>query len=514
MANYFNNMGSMYGVKGFYPTYNGKNPNYNKVIDDTKKAFTNFINPSSLNKKTNSTGLVDQFGNPMDVPSFGSAGGVDVESILRSKALDIVNKNKAGGGGGGGGWGPTISKTGAQILSSTSNSGATTGVFPGMPYSTENGYLTAWGIAHGYKPVQPGDPAGAAPGSAADIAGSYNFELTPDQLAAQEAQKAYLDSLNYEVSPEEEYQKQLALFQKQIDATNKVYADMLNQARAEGQGRIESRQFSQGRSGQIGSGTGEAGINAVIGANQQEQNAIRNEQNMKIQAILGVVSQNAVKVAAEKTAAKKAGAEALLKFYDELPQRKAFALSSVVGTLLSQGIDPSKMSDEELAKITSGLGVNKDDIFSAYGSAKAASEKEGLANKKTQAEIDKIYADINNWGKMTDYQKQSLAIQRYTAYHGSGATRKANAIGQIASELNKDTALPDGKTYVMDVNGYVTPEGYKYMVLNAPQMGVTKQDVLEAFGHLLYYDPKYGYTSYGLTPADEKLIRTAPPSYE
>jgi hypothetical protein len=373
--------------------------------------------------------------------------------------------------------------------------------------------------------------APTVPGSAAEIAKGtgYTYTQSPQEIADEarrvEAQNYLESGYNIDVNPDTIYQNKLKEYQAQIDSINNVYADQLAQARVQGQGRIESRQFAQGRAGQIGSGTGEAGINAVQDANRQVENSIMAEKANAIASIYGKVRAGAAEDLAAKTKAKKEGADAILAEGIAKKERRAKRLKDTIAGLISQNVDISEMTDAEIKSYIDGLGTTDDEFIKEFNTqrqtvdlaatkAKQEEEKRQLDLKKTEADINKVNSDVVNWGKMTDYQKAQIAIDRYKAYNPTGTTveKKGSALGKIASELNSETKLPDGVTPVLDSSGYITPEGYKYMVQNAPQLGVTKQDVLETFGQFLYRDPKNGYASYQLTGADEKLLTAVTPS--
>jgi len=333
-------------------------------------------------------------------------------------------------------------------------------------YDTTTGFVTPYGLTQGAKPVQAGDPASAPvppPDSAAGMASVYSG-LSPDEIAAKTAAADYLAGVtadaNQVVDPKTEYQNTLARFQDQINATNKVYQDQLNAARIQGQGRIESRQFSQGRSGQIGSGTGEAGINAVQDANTQVIDSINNERDLALQGIYSKVSSEAVQSAKDKTAAKKAGAEALLKYYDELPAKKASKVSSVIKTLVAKKI--VSLTPDEVTKLSNDLGVSKDEITGALAdevktqekatkdaAAKAAKDAADVA--KTQAETTKATADAAKTtaetalvGKMTEKDKAQLAFDKQKL--GSElALRKWQTIYNVE---NRQTTAPEVKQFI------------------------------------------------------------------
>lgn len=230
----------------------------------------------------------------------------------------------------------------------------------------------------------------------------YTFTETPEQKAERELREkidAYnLEQFNTNIDPNQIYQNKLSEYQAQIDALNNVYNDQLAQARVQGQGRIESRQFAQGRSGQIGSGTGEAGINAVQDANRQIEESIQAERAAAIAAIMGKVRSGAAEELAAKTKAKKEGADAILANLAERPVRRKALLASTIKSLIEKGIDPKTMTPEEIQSIVNGIGVSQDEILSSYNeeSAKAIAEREKalLDKRKTEADIKKIEADI------------------------------------------------------------------------------------------------------------------------
>lgn len=264
------------------------------------------------------------------------------------------------------------------------------------------------------------------PGSTQDAiikAGLYNDYLTPEERRALADTQAYQTSVATQVlDPNAEFQNQLKNYQQQIDSINSMYADRINQARIQGQGRIESRQFAQGRSGQIGSGVGEAGVNAVQDANTQVINSILSEQANAIANVYAKVKSGADESLAAKTLAKQQGAEALVKHLSEKPDKVRQATANAVAELLARGVDVSNMTQEEISSFTSGLGVSKEQFTSEFKSQskilKAAKVKEEQTQAKADAELaktkadtEKILSDTANWGKLTEYQKGQLNQQ-------------------------------------------------------------------------------------------------------
>lgn len=266
----------------------------------------------------------------------------------------------------------------------------------------------------------------AVPGSTQDAivkAGLYNDYLTPQERQTLNDTQAYQTSVATQVlDPNAEFQNSLKNYQSQIDSINSMYADRINQARIQGQGRIQSRQFAQGRSGQIGSGVGEAGINAVQDANTQVENSIRSEQANAIADVYSKVRSGAETSLAAKTLAKQQGADALVKHLQEKPGKIKEATASAVAELLSRGVDVANMTPEEVASFTSGLGVSKEQLTSEFKAQSKILEASKVKEAQTQAKADaelaktkadteKILSDTANWGKLTEYQKGQLQQQ-------------------------------------------------------------------------------------------------------
>lgn len=245
-----------------------------------------------------------------------------------------------------------------------------------------------------------------APGSVASIASGrtpFTYAQTADDKAADEARQRLLAingaDANLNVDPEKEYRAKLKQYQAQIDATNAVYNDRLNASRLAGQGRLGSSRASQGRSGLLGSDFGAAQTDTVTNANLEADAAVQDERNVAINAILGLARKDALDAVTAKTTAKKAGADALLKYYTEdVPAQKTARLNKIAKALAEKNLDPKDLTPEELKQITTNWNVSADDVSSAFGeymsTTEAAAKKADLETKKAQADIDKINADI------------------------------------------------------------------------------------------------------------------------
>lgn len=291
-------------------------------------------------------------------------------------------------------------------------------------------------------PTTTTTPVPGSANAAAVQAGMYQSGLTPEQQALQTQLLRDQQAVATQVlSPEQEYQNQLKQYQAQIDSINSMYADRLNQARIQGQGRIESRQFAQGRSGQIGSGVGEAGVNAVQDANTEVTNSIQAEQANAISNVLAKVKSGADASLAAKTLAKQAGADKLLEYLNNVPGEKKKATSSAVAELLARGVDVKNMTPEEIKSYTSGLGVSEEQLKSEFATQskilEADKAKKELESKKTNAAIAKDTADAlkntaeaGQVGKMTPYQAAQISVDWYKAKNPNTSESHTAALKQ------------------------------------------------------------------------------------
>jgi hypothetical protein len=228
------------------------------------------------------------------------------------------------------------------------------------------------------------------------------------------------EQTNQVVDPETLYQQRLTRQQSEIDAQNNIYNDLINQSRinnaAKYKGRIESRQFAQGRAGQIGSGTGEAGINAVQDANTQEQNAVEAVFNaQRVQAIAGIKGEIRKSSEAEAIANREArmkGADAIISNAALRATTRATTAKKAVKGLLAAGVDVSKMTDEEKKSYLEGIGISASDWNAISGEEVASVNKAKEESAKAELDNQKTKAEISNLEKKYDFEGAQKALDR------------------------------------------------------------------------------------------------------
>lgn len=191
---------------------------------------------------------------------------------------------------------------------------------------------------------------------------------------------------------------QMRLFQSEINATNKVYDEMLGRERLIGTGRLGTQRAQAARGGLIGSDFGNAQEERVTQFNQGAQNAVQAERSAKIGSIMGTMRKAVADEITEKRLARQQGAENYIDYLTSARERKTRNLDAAATAFLTQNIDPSTLSPDELEAISQEAGLSTSELINQYRIKKGEMESQaataGLETRKTEAEINKIEADI------------------------------------------------------------------------------------------------------------------------
>ena len=224
-----------------------------------------------------------------------------------------------------------------------------------------------------------------------------NFDLSSGQTAEPEFQP-----FDENKARKDAQRNQLSLYQAEIDATNQVYDQLLNEARLQGQGRLGSQRASAARGGLLGSDFAGSQKDKVQGFNTDINRGIGAERSAAIGAIMGNVRSSVQTEIKDKREARQAGANEYLDFLTRGDERRDNNAALFANDFLSQGQDPSDFSDEELTEMLQGSGVSKADLIRNYSSAVSSSEASGaetaLKTRKTEAEIAKLTAQAEAEG--------------------------------------------------------------------------------------------------------------------
>jgi len=279
---------------------------------------------------------------------------------------------------------------------------------------------------------------------------------------------------------------QLALHQAEIDATNQVFDQLLNEARLQGQGRLGSQRASAARGGLLGSDFAGSQKNKVEGFNNDINRGIGAERSAAIGAIMGNVRSSVQTEIRDKREARQAGATEYLNFLTRSDERRDNNAALFANDFLSQGQNPADFTDEELTEMLQGSGVSKADLIRNYSSAQASSESAGaetaLKTRKTEAEISKIEADIAK-GKVISLGEGSMLYNTETGEQFKNpktyAPKTGGGGGSTFSSSDQQTLLgggwAEGDMAVIDRD--VRANGLPDVIENAKKNGATKSQI-------------------------------------
>lgn len=206
-----------------------------------------------------------------------------------------------------------------------------------------------------------------------------------------------------EINQEEIDRRQRKLFQAEIDATNRVYDDMLAQERLAGMGRLGTGRAIASRGGLLGSDFGEAQRQTIVGSNLQAENAVQNERMAKIGVITRTMRQAVADEMTEKRLARQQGAENYINYLASARERKEKNRNLAARAILDAGMDITELDQTELDALGKDAGLSAQEIIMAYNDMKtereAAANKLDLETRKTESEISKNKRQVLSEGQ-------------------------------------------------------------------------------------------------------------------
>lgn len=217
--------------------------------------------------------------------------------------------------------------------------------------------------------------------------------VTPDELTT--VSQAYGDFVrdpnqymaSQGMSEQDFRNKEMARMQREIDATNAVYANKLVRAKELGQGRLGSSTAIQARRGMLGSDFGEAITRGTENVNQDIYNSIEAERALAESQIRLGVEQMAKKNFEEARAAKESGFKNYIEFLKGSEEKKQANAEQLANILVAQGIDPGNYSSLNADAIKSGTTadlVKKAYMLKRYESEQATKAAEEASKRKIQ----------------------------------------------------------------------------------------------------------------------------------
>lgn len=336
--------------------------------------------------------------------------------------------------------------TQAQIDAANASSAASAAAANANPLAYGTGNITATTTptpisATGSVVVPASTTAGNTPASVYAGLGD-SADLTAARQAQMDAAKT---AANTPVDEASIRATTLANFQAEIDAQNALFADKLNSAKIEGAGRIGSGTAIQARRGELGSDFGAAQTDTINQGNDQVYSSINDEKEAAIQNILSQARTQADKTIADKTAAKKAGLDSYVQYLGDSATRATTNAGTAAALLLTNKQTPDALSSEDLDALTASYGISKDQLLSAFATAKAAKDKADAADaakaNKDAADLELTKAQTTDIGTKADQAAKTFEEnKREFGLNYALAQQKAATDAATAAAKNGATA--------------------------------------------------------------------------
>lgn len=346
-------------------------------------------------------------------------------------------------------------------------------------------------------PGVPGSPP-SAPETMGDILGGVELS-TP--LSGTE-----IEPFDEDAARREAQRNQMRMFQAEIDATNEVYDQLLNEARLQGQGRLGSQRAIAARGGILGSDFAGAQKSRVQAANTQQERAIQAERAARIGAILGNVRGAAAQELEARRAAYQQGADAIIANLAGQQQRREQNAQRFARDFIAQGIDPTEMDEAEIAEILDGTGITRADLIRNYvGQLPAPEERGGFTLSEGEQRFDSqgnliasgpaapekgtIYSTKDGLVRVTPNGESELVFPVSKSESGGGGLKmevvKSGGLAVPGSEI---AAIE--RDLAQNRNGEFTQTGaYTNAIDQWTNAGGLEQDFFKAFPPSDWLDP-------------------------
>ena len=225
---------------------------------------------------------------------------------------------------------------------------------------------------------------------------------SPEERSARENRAGILEtSANQPIDEGAIRQRTTESFQAEIDALEKIFNEKKRVEGIAGEGRLGETGAIQARRGLLGSDFGATQTEATRGFNVSKQDAITANKTLALENIYKQIRTSVDREIEAKKKAKEAGSSNYLAFIRDTDTRKKGYVSATIKNFIVSGNTPT---DEDYNNIAGQLGVNVDDVKSAYKeqfdaqevakqTQEALTEKEALETRKTEAGISKTEAE-------------------------------------------------------------------------------------------------------------------------
>lgn len=310
-------------------------------------------------------------------------------------------------------------------------------------------------------------------------------------------------------------------FQSEIDALNAVYANQKQAETLAGQGRVGQNTAIEARRGLLGSDFGTAQTDTVNTANSQAQAAIDDKHSQDLAGVYTKISDEAKTLAQNRIDAAQKGADAKIAEIKGRTDAVNTAVQSAVGAYLqAQNGDISKLSTQNIADWANALKTTPDVVLTALKSAKSSydtaqqtTQKNALDVVKTQADIDKVNADIATGARDANkpievggyiYKLDNATNQWVNS--GKSATSLTPSNQQVQNVQQAYETVAPQLAKVAGTDGYVSPSDYStakkaWVIAGLPSADFDKQFVA-------FVNPSH-VIDYGFDQAAFNSLKTA-----
>lgn len=259
-------------------------------------------------------------------------------------------------------------------------------------------------------PVTLHNPDGsdyAPPAAAAPTIGSAYGGISATDKGLNDSTAYYKSVAEQPVDEQAIRDATMKRLQAEIDATNSVYTQKLNEAKLSGESRLGSAAATQARAGLLGSDFGTAQTSNVNTQNQGIYGSIDQERLASIASITNKGTADATAEIAAKRAAQNAGADNYIKFLTTSTERQGTRTTNAAAAALAGGVDLTSDKATRDA-IASAYQIDPDALTTAFVAAKNAQATAQKANT-IEAPITSSVLQPDGQGGYTTVQKGQAA---------------------------------------------------------------------------------------------------------
>lgn len=209
--------------------------------------------------------------------------------------------------------------------------------------------------------------------------GDFSINETEDQALNELISNSRTGSMK-DIDESDIRNKNLSLFQNQIDSVNQIYDSLVAGEKIDASGRLGSGRAIANRQGLVGSARGETQKENIVARNRDIMGSIQAERAFKINTILGnAQAASLAEIQAERDA-KRQSASDYLNYLSVSDERRDKNVKTALASLISQGYSLEDLEPDELTQLSKDLRVSTDTIRTTFESLKPEEKKQEFFN--------------------------------------------------------------------------------------------------------------------------------------